>query len=184
MSESTYQKGASFAFQLPGTGIAGETRTAADLAGDNDYALVILLRSHYCPLSRQFVQTLAEAYEAFARRSTAVVPVLPDRRERAAVWQRRYDLPFGLLADPDEAVDDETEFETFGQFQQQFAGLPGAVLFEADDGELRFVRTVGAEDAENSPSVDALLGAIDDDATDRFVDSAEQGTDPETVSGS
>lgn len=183
MSESTYQKGASFAFQLPSTGIAGETRTATDLADDNDYVLVVLLRSHYCPLSRQFVQTLAEAYEAFARRSTAVVPVLPDRRGRAAVWQRRYDLPFGLLADLDETVDDETEFDTFGQFQQQFSGLPGAVLFESDDDVLRFVRTVGDEEAENSPSVDVLLNAIDD-ATDRFVGSAEQGTDRETVSGS
>lgn len=184
MNESMCQKGVSFAFQLPGTGIAGETRTAADLAGDNEYVLVVLLRSHYCPLSRQFVQTLAEAYEAFARRSTAIVPVLPDRRGRAAVWQRRYDLPFGLLADSDETVDDETEFETFGQFQQRFAGLPGAILFEADDDALRFVRTVGDEEAEKSPSVDTLLDAIEDYATDRFVGPAERGTDPETVSGS
>ena len=181
MNTPTYQVGESFEFALPDAGSGGETHTAADLAASHDYVITLMLRDHYCPLSREFVQSLAESYEKFAGRSTAVVPVLPDRRGRAAVWQRRYELPFGLLTDPVEA-DDADGFETFAPFQRLLPELPGAVLFEADGERLRFVRTIRCDRSENVSGVGALLEAIDDHATDSVVEPVGLVNDVETVS--
>lgn len=181
MNTPTYQVGESFEFALPDAGSGGETHTAADLAASHDYVVTVLLRDHYCPLSRQYVQSLAEAYEAFAGRSTAVVPVLPDRRGRAAVWQRRYELPFGLLTDPVEE-DDADGFESFAPIQRLLPKLPGAVLFETDGERLRFARTIRYERSGNGPAASALLEAIDDHATDSVVESVGPVPDVETVS--
>lgn len=172
--------GESFEFELPDTGAGGETRTATDVARGHDYVVAVLLRNHYCPLSRQFVQSLADAYEGFAGRSTAVVPVLPDTLGRASVWQRRYDLPFGLLSDPaDGEVADG--FAAFAPFATLLQELPGAVLFEADGETLRFVRTVRCTRGGDGPPVDAPFDAIDDHASDDVVDPDQVGPDVEHV---
>lgn len=170
MSTPTYQVGESFEFALPDTGAGGETRTASDLAGSHDYVVAVLLRDHYCPRSRQLVQSLAAAYEELAGRSTAVVPVLPDCPERASVWQRRYDLPFGLLTDPTPGDDDGNAFDAFEPFQRLLPECPGAVLFESDGDQLRFVRTVRNDRSRDVSTVDAVLAAIDDHATDSVVE--------------
>lgn len=140
------------------------------------------LRDHYCALARQFVQSLAEEYEAFAGRSTAVAPVSPDTRGRASVWRRRYDPPFGLLTDP--AVGDEDGFETFAPFQRLFPGLPEAVLFESQGDSLRFGRTVRCDGSGDCPGVDVILEAIDDYAAGSVVSPARLVPDVETVSDS
>lgn len=192
MSGPTYRSGESFEFALPDTGSGGETRTATDVARNHDYVVTVLLRDHYCPLSRRLVQSLADAYEGFAGRSTAVVPVLPDAVGRASVWQRRYDLPFGLLSDmagdgptaDDVAADDEAGdgFEVFDPFETVLPGLPGAVLFEADGETLRFVRTVRCDRGRDGPPVDDVLKAIDDHASDGVVDPGRTGPGVERVS--
>lgn len=191
MNTKTQHVGESFEFALPDAGSGGEILTATDLASRHGYVVAALLRDHYCPLSRQFVQSLADAYEGFAGRSTAVVPVLPDGPERAAVWQRRYDLPFGLLTDPvtgdgeaaDEAVtNDESSFEQFDPFARLIPRLPGAVVFEADDETLRFVGTVDVERTEEGIDVDPLFETVDDHATDAVVDATGLGPGTETAS--
>lgn len=181
MNTPTYHVGESFEFALPDAGSGGETRTDGDLAGSHDYVVTVLLRGHYCPQSRQFVQSLADAYEGFAARSTAVVPVLPARRGRAAVWQRRYDLPFGLLTDPAPAEDTD-RFETFAPFQRLLGRLPGAVLFEADGETLRFVRTIRCEPEKDGSAVDVVFEAIDDHATDSVVEPVGLASEVETLS--
>ena len=179
VSTSTHRVGESFDFALPDTGAGGETRTAAELADSHDYVVAVLLRNHYCPLSRRLVQALAEAYEAFAGRSTAVVPVLPDTTGRASVWQRRYDLPFGLLTDP--AAENDGKFGLFVPFQRLLPDLPGAVLFEADGDRLRFARTVRCDIREGGPPVEVLLEAVDDYAADGVVEATEIVPEVETA---
>lgn len=146
--------------------------------------VAVLLRDHYCPLSRQLVQSLADEYEAFAGRGTAVVPVLPDGPGRASVWQRRYDLPFGLLTDPVEEPADADGFDAFGPFQELLPELPGIVLFESDGEGLRFVRTVSCGRSGNEQAVQTVLDAVDDCASERVVEPAGPGTDVETVGDS
>lgn len=175
--------GESFEFALPDAGSGGETRTSTEMAGSHDFVVAVLLRDHYCPLSRQIVQSLAEAFEAFAGRSTAVVPVLPDCRERASVWQRRYDLPFGLLTDPVEGEAPEG-FEQFEPFERLLPELPGAVVFEADGETLRFVETVRVERTEDGPGIGTVLETIDDHADDAVVDPVGLTPDVETVGDS
>lgn len=177
MSVSTFRVGESFSFALPDAGAGGETQTAADLAGSHDYVLAVLLRDHYCPRSRRIVQSLAAAAEAFTDRSTAVVPVLPERRERASVWRRRYDLPFGLLTDPPEG-DDGREFGTFEPFRRLLPERPGAVLFEADGERLRFVRTVAFDDG---CPIDAMVEAVDGQTVNERVEPTGFATGAEAV---
>jgi peroxiredoxin Q/BCP len=122
---------------------------------------VVLLRSHYCPRCRDIVQSLRDEYQSFASRSTAVVPVLPDSVERGALWQRRYELPFPVLADPAEA-DGETEFDTFAPYEQYLRSLPGAALFQSNAGDLELAATFGGDGPKEFPSVETILTAIDE----------------------
>lgn len=168
MTDSTSGSGRRFAFELDNVGAGSETLTAASLAADHDYVLVVLLRTHYCPLCRDLVSRLADRYDEFAMRGSAVVPVLPDSRERALVWHRRYELPFPMLADPVDDVrtdcrrdDPPDEYDTFAPFQRTIPSLPGVALFECDDDSLRLVSRHGGPNPRDVPTVDSLLDRID-----------------------
>lgn len=188
-----YPVGEPFEFTLPDTDTGNELRTASDVAVGHDYALVVLLCSHYCPESRTVVQSLADGYERFADRSTAVVPVLPDSRERATVWERRYELPFELLADPgaegeaadgDAAnTDERNEFGAFASFERAVTELPGVVLFEVDDDRLRFVRTLDDDRFRDGSVVDGAVGAIDAHRTAAPDTPVEPGDDVNGLDG-
>ena len=163
MSEHAHSTGASFEFTLPDAGAGGELRTASALAAEREAVLAVLLRGHYCPRSRELVRTLRDGHEAFASRSTAVLPVLPERHGRAAVWHRRYELPFDLLADPSGPSDGGDErFGAFAPFERTASRLPVGVLFDADGDDLRFVRTVGGDEPGDEPTVERLLAAVDE----------------------
>jgi peroxiredoxin Q/BCP len=141
--------------------------------------MAVLLRSHYCPRSRDFVTSLAEAYGQFASRETAVVPILPDRLERAAVWQRRYDLPFSLLADP--TPGDGDCYDEFSVIADLLAHRPGIILFAADGEQLRFVRSMGGEEIAPNPGVDSLKRAADTIRTTEITAPADPTADTEPV---
>ena len=157
----------SIAFTLPDASVGGEECRSETLAREHERVLVVLLRSHYCPLSREIVQSLRDEYGAFASRSTAVVAVLPDTVERGAVWQRRYELPFSVLADPGESSDDDEtasgspSFGTFEPYARYLQSLPGGALFRTDGDELRLIETVGSDGRQSFPEVEALLSEIE-----------------------
>lgn len=148
-----------FEFELHNIGAGSEALSSGDLAADYDYVLAVLLRNHYCPECRELVRDLADRHEAFAARGVAVVPVLPDVRERALMWHRRYDLPFPMLADPTGEPEGEPpeEFDSFGPIQRDVAGRPGIALFESEDGKLRLVGSDGGA----VPTVDQLLDRVE-----------------------
>ena len=188
LNTTTYREGESFDFELPCSEGSGESRTAATLATGHDHVLVVLLRGHYCPRSRRCVAELSEAYEAFAARTTAVVPVLPDRRERAGVWQRRYDLPLVLLADPNdgsgaESTDPDDGFGTFAPFASLLTRRPGAALFEGNGDELLFRGTVRCTESISGVTADALLASIDECGRDELVGPVESSADAGTLGG-
>jgi peroxiredoxin Q/BCP len=143
--------------------VGGEPLSSVDLTEKHDAVLVVLLRSHYCPLCRDIVQSLADEYHSFASRSTAVVPVLPDQVERGAVWQRRYELPFPIISDPDEsaAEDEEPAYDAFAPYQRLIRELPGAVLFRAGEDGLELVTAFGGDGGRDFPSVEELLAEVE-----------------------
>ncbi|MDS0260214.1 redoxin domain-containing protein [Haloarcula sp. S1CR25-12] len=147
-------------FELPNVGQGSDTVQSASLAAGGECLLVVLLGSHYCSRSRELVRTLAENCEEFRARSTTVVPVLPDIRERARVWDRQYDLPFPLLADPAADADGPDEFGAFGPLQRAVDGLPAFVLCTAADGTLR-VDSTETEATLDVPLVDSVLEFVD-----------------------
>lgn len=154
-----------FEFELHNIGAGSETLASSDLAADHDYVLAVLLRNHYCPLCRELVRNLADRYDEFATRGVAVVPVLPDIRERALLWHRRYELPFPMLADPATDIISEDgapdEFDTFAPFKRTIPRLPGVALFECKGERLRIVSRHGGPNPQDVPTIDDLLERVD-----------------------
>jgi len=146
-------------FELSNVGSGAETLTATGVAAESDYLLVVLLGSHYCSRSRELVRALAENHESFSERATAVVPVLPDIRERARVWDRRYELPFPMLTDPADDGDDPDAFGTFGRLEDRVEALPAFVLCRC--GEAPTVVSTASEPDIDTPLVDSVLEYLD-----------------------
>ena len=169
-------------FELPNVGHGGETVQCCELLADSDAVLVVLLGSHYCSRSRELVRVLSEHDDAFRRRATTVVPVLPDIRERARLWDRQYDLPFPMLVDPasdggsEPATerDDTDTFDTFGPLQQSVASLPAVALCRPGEDGLRVVATE-TEASLDVPVVESLLGFVD---RHRATDAKSTGNTP------
>jgi len=158
-------------FELPNVGHGSERVRPSNLVDDGDYLLVVLLGSHYCSRSRELVRALRGRHDAFRRRGTTVVPVLPDIRERGRVWDRQYDLPFPMLVDPAEdeerdelaggpSVGGDEGFDAFAPLSASVADLPAVALCRADDAE----RTVVATESESTleaPVVESLLEFVE-----------------------
>ena len=149
-------------------GRGSETVQAGNLVTDGDYLLVLLLDSHYCSQSRELVRTLSERHDGFRRRETTVVPVLPDIRERARVWDRQYELPFPMLADPADrgarrdgaGPGGEERFGAFERLREPVGELPAVALCRPCEDGLTVVATA-TEAALDVPVVESLLGFID-----------------------
>ena len=154
-------------FQLPNVGRGSETVQPENLVTDGDYLLVVLLGSHYCSRSRELVRMLCGHHDAFRRRDTTVVPVLPDIRERARLWDRQYDLPFPMLVDPatddgggEGPTDTPDAFGAFEPLEGSVSDLPAVALCRASEDGLRVVATE-TEAALDVPIVESLLGFVD-----------------------
>lgn len=160
-----------FDFELPNVGHGSERVGASNIVGEDDYLLVVLLGSHYCSRSRELVKALRGRHDAFRRRGTTVVPVLPDIRERARVWDRQYDLPFPMRVDPaeDERRDERARgpsvggdggFDAFAPLEGSVADLPAVALCRPSDAGVTVVATE-SEAALEAPVVDSLLGFVE-----------------------
>lgn len=147
-------------FELPNVGHGSERVQASELAADGESLLVALLGSHYCSRSRELVRTLVENHDAFRRRAATVVPVLPDISERARLWDRQYDLPFPMLADPGGEGEEYDAFEAFEPLQRSVAELPAFALCRSGEAGLTVVATE-TEPNLGVPVVDSLLAFVD-----------------------
>ncbi|WP_276273405.1 redoxin domain-containing protein [Haloarcula litorea] len=151
-------------FDLHNVGAGREVLGSADLAREHDHVIAVLLRNHYCPRSRALVEDLSDRYDEFAARGIEVVPVLPDVRGRALVWNRRYDLPFPMLADPRVEIADggtPDEFDAFRSVRRTLPRLPGVAVFECVDDRLRIVPRHDEPTPRDAPTIDSLLARVD-----------------------
>ncbi|ELZ75991.1 peroxiredoxin family protein [Haloferax larsenii] len=159
MSASTH----TLDFELPNVAAGPDVLSPATV--DADFLLLLLQRDYYCKVCRRQVQSMKRRYDEFESRDAEVVSVLPDPPERAEKWQRSYDLPFPLLADPGADVGDEfdqpTRFGALGKLHDMVGRMPEAVLVDlrGDDPDVTY--THRGSSPSDRPEIDDLLQRID-----------------------
>lgn len=162
-------------FELPNGGPGPDTVASDDLAGEFDAVVVLLLRDHYCQVSRERATAYSEAFDEFAAEDVAVVAALPDTVERAGYWRERYDLSYPVLADSSEGpaadadagaatamTDGTPRFDAFSDVELGADTLPGIGVLDTRSKYPRLVHTEGGETLQECPSPDeALAAALD-----------------------
>jgi len=158
-------------FELRNAGVGPDPLTLADLQGSADFAILLLLRDSHCPKCRAQVTRVAEQADLAQQRGAAVVPVLPNRYEKATAWQERYDLPFPLLADPagdlGDGYDQPRRFGALGRLPDLIGRMPKAVVLDLRT-EPTIVDTYEGTTPGDRPELSRLFDAIDE-LRDAFV---------------
>ena len=172
MNTSHHEVGQPLEFSLPNVGKGPAHYETADLTSASGVALVVLLRNHYCPLSRRKVRRLGDRIGEFEAADVPVVAVLPDTTERADVWEQRYGLPFPFLADPsdDEPEDEDRAPSQFGAFesvQNRIPRTPGVIVVETDGGSPTIGSVHSGENPQDCPSVDEMIDIAHHGRTDQ-----------------
>lgn len=163
MYESNHGVGQTLEFTLQNVGAGSDRYSVAGLQSGSGIALVVLLRNHYCPLSRRKVRRLGERIDEFSAEHVPVVAVLPDTSDRAEVWGRRYEPPFPLLADPAADIDatdgDSTpdRFGAFGDVQEWVPQTPALVVVETYGDEPTVGQIYSGATRQDCPTVDEML---------------------------
>jgi peroxiredoxin Q/BCP len=156
------------AFSLPNVAAGPDPYRLADRTADPDFEFVVLLfqRDYYCGNCRQQVQAVKERYGEFEERHAEVVSILPEPRDRTASWQESYDLPFPLLADESKAVGDEydqpSRFGFLGELHDLVGRMPEAVVLDVRGDEPTLAYSHRGSAPSDRPSIDDLLGELDD----------------------
>lgn len=168
-------------FELPNGGPGPETLASDDLAGEFDAVVVLLLRDHYCQVSRDRASAYSDAVDEFLAADVAVVGALPDSRDRAAYWRERYDLDFPVVADPAAApagtgadaatdptggraamTDGTNRFDAFADVEAGAESLPAIGVLDTGSAFPRLVHSEGGETLQDCPGPEAALAAVDD----------------------
>jgi peroxiredoxin Q/BCP len=163
-------------FELPNGGPGPDTVASDDLAGEFDAVVVLLLRDHYCQVSRERATAYSDAFEEFAAEDVAVVGALPDTAERAGYWRRRYELTYPVLADSAEGpaaaeadaggatamTDGTPRFDAFADVEVGVDSLPGIGVLDTRSKFPRLVHTEGGETLQECPSPSEALDAARD----------------------
>ncbi|WP_164471585.1 redoxin domain-containing protein [Halosimplex salinum] len=165
-------------FELPNGGPGPATVASDDLAAEFDAVVVLLLRDHYCQVSRERASAYSDAFGQFAAEDVAVVGALSDTEERAGYWRKRYDLDYPVLADSSEGpsaaeadagaatamTDGTPRFDAFSDIELGVDTLPGIGVLDTRSKYPRLVHSEGGETLQECPTpeeaLDAALEAI------------------------
>ncbi|WP_321112433.1 peroxiredoxin family protein [Halorussus salinisoli] len=154
-------------FELPNAGAGPDPLALSALADDSgtDALVLFFQRDYYCRKSRQQVQAVADRYGEFRDRDATVVSVLPESEEKAEKWQKKYHLPFPLVADEDKQVAEQygqpTRLGKLGERLDLVGRLPEVAVLDARHGELRLFAVHRGDSPGDRPSVDDVLAMID-----------------------
>ncbi|MFB6151795.1 MAG: redoxin domain-containing protein [Haloarculaceae archaeon] len=167
-------------FELPNGGEGPETVTSDALADEFDAVVVLLLRDHYCQVSRERANAYSDAVDAFLDAGVGVVGALPDGQDRATYWRERYDLDFPVLADPSDRPDADApdgpataggtaspaamtdgtpRFDAFSDIETGVESLPGIGVLDTTSRYPRLRHTEGGETLQDCPAPDEALEA-------------------------
>lgn len=175
MHKTAHGAGQRLEFSIPNVGGGPDHFTEANLSSGSGMALVLLLRGHYCALSRRKVQKIQARLEDFQAQNVSVVAVLPEGADQAAVWQRRYDLSFPFLADPaddDESLTtsdaDEERFGAFGAVERWMPQTPGLALVDTRGDYPKVRQIYSGAHPQDCPSVEGMLDIASEAAHEAF----------------
>jgi len=130
-----------------------------DLLAADGPLVIVFYRGSWCPLCTRHFQQLLKIQPELAQRNAKLVAISPDTPENSAANQKRLELPFPLLSDPDLKatrafglafqVDDETvkKYTGFGIHLAKSAdsgqyALPVPAVYLVDgEGEIRFAHS-------------------------------------------
>ena len=166
MSKQVTEETATPSFELPNVGVGPDPLSLAQITETADFAVLLLLRDYHCPKCKAQVQSVAEQARSFAELNAAVVPILPDEREKAADWQDSFDLPFRLLADPGKEVaekyDQPTRFGALGQLHDFIGRMPETVILDTRDGDPEIVYAYEGETPGDRPDVETMVAEVEE----------------------
>jgi peroxiredoxin Q/BCP len=154
-------------FELPNAGSGPDPLSLSDLGADerNDALVLLFQRDYHCRNCRQQVEEVADRYGEFRDRKAAVVSVLPEAREKAEQWQRKYHLPFPLVADAEKRAGEQygqpTRFGKLGKLHDLLGRMPETAVLDARGGELRLFAVHRGGNPGDRPSVDDVLAMGD-----------------------
>ena len=168
-------------FELPNGGPGPETVASDDLAAEYDAIAVLLLRDHYCQVSRDRAAVYSDAVDTFLDEGVALVAGLPDSEDRADYWCERYDLDFPVLADTVDATPDTEEtaagpganapaamadgtprFDAFADVELGVDSLPAVGVLDTSSKFPRLVHAEGGDTIQDCPSPEGTLDAATD----------------------
>jgi len=154
-------------FELPNAGTGPDPLSLSALADDpgNDAVVLLFQRDHRSRSCREQLQTVADRYSEFRVRDAMVVSVLPEPKETAEKWQKKFHLPFPLVADEEKTVaaayGQPTRWGKLGKRFDVLGRLPQTAILDARDGDLRLFAVHRGDGASDWPSVDDVLAMVD-----------------------
>lgn len=150
-------------FELPNVGPGPDSVTLEELATDSDAVVLLFMRDHYCMKCREQARDVAERYDEFDEQNAEVVTVLPEAPKTARNWSERYDLPYPMLADPEQEVGDQYDqpvrFGFVGKLSDFLGRMPLAMTLDTRDGIEVIDIHEGSHPADR-PTPDDLLATI------------------------
>jgi peroxiredoxin Q/BCP len=164
-------------FDLPSGGAGPERVTSDDLVAEYDAAVVLLLREHYCRVSRSRAQAYSDAHEQFEAADVGVVAALPDTIDRAGFWRDRYDLSIPVLSDTATEVDGPSvdaeageqaladgspRFDAFAELETAVPSLPAVGVLDTRSDYPRLVHTAGGSSLQDCPEPETALSTATD----------------------
>jgi len=158
-----YSKPTDLSITLPNGGV-GPDPLRLDRV-DAEFVVLLFQRDSLCGNCQSQVQAISARYEAFRKRNSIVVSVLPDSKEQAAEWAASYELPFPVLADPNNTTADRfgqpVRFGFLGKLHNLLGRMPLAVIIDLRGDEPRLVYSHVGDSPSDRPTVEGLLLELD-----------------------
>lgn len=155
-------------FELPNVGVGPDPLSLADVTDASDFAVLLFLRDYHCPKCKAQVSEISEHARRFNELKTAVLPILPEPRERAADWRDTVveEFPFPLLADGEKRVADQydqpTRYGPVGALHDLLGRLPQAVVLDTRGENAEVIFTHRGDAIDDRPAAEELIGTVED----------------------
>jgi len=150
-------------FSLPNAGTGPDPFSLH--SGDAGFLVLFFQRDNYCTNCRSQVQTVADRVEAFRARDAEPVSVLPEPLESAEEWQRSYELPYPLLADPDGSVSgaygQPVRFGVLGTLSDFLGRMPEVAVVDRRSDPPLLAYVYRGSSTFDRPEVGELLETLD-----------------------
>ena len=158
-----YSQPTDLSIALPNGGVGPDPLRLDGL--EAEFVVLLFQRDFLCSSCRSQVQEIAARYEQFRERNSIVVSVLPDSKQRAAEWASTYELPFPVVADPDNATAERfgqpVRFGFLGELHILLGRMPLAVIIDLRGDEPRLVYSHVGDSPSDRPTVEGLLLELD-----------------------